>query len=461
MKKLKKIKLLSLLFFLGIMATSCVHDDDYGIPEINIEEPNVDVNTNIASVKAMYVSGNPVKIETGDGASIPMFLEAYVISSDESGNIYKQLFIQDSPENPTAGVSISTNANYLYTKFEPGRKIYFRVDGLYIGKYAGLPTIGTQEGDEVGRLGIADFEARIFRSLEIAQLVPEIIPMSEKNNPARLSTLVQFENVQFPTGLAGVEHFGNLNDTSGVNRSIEDCDGNTVIMRTSGFSDFKNLILPEGNGTVTAILSVFNSDIQLLLRNANDVQMDGPRCDDGDGDDPSPEAMLAFAGADFEIWQDFLNGLNNFGIKGYASQGSGTGMDGSASLKITTTPSTTENNDYVFTTKTIAGLPTNYSKISFYVKGTADKSVSLNVYKTGGSFYPFNLGNLNSNTVLSPAENNQYTGTINTGGEWVLVTLNLSTINDLNIANIGGDFLAVKIGKTANYDLDFDNFTIE
>ncbi len=294
MRKLTNIKFISFLFFVGIIATSCVKDDDFSVPEINVEDPDVNVNTTIASVKAMYRGFEPKIIETGDGSTNEMYLEAYVISSDESGNLYKQLFIQDSPENPTAGVSISTHATDIYTKMEPGRKIYFRVDGLYIGEYAGLPTIGTQEGDQVGRMSIEDFEARVFRSLEKSELVPTVIPISESSNPKYLSTLVQYENVQFPDGLAGVEHYGNIDNTFGVNRPIEDCNGNTVIMRTSGFSDFKNMSLPAGNGTLTAILSIFNNDIQLLIRDTDDVQMAGERCDDGGGDGPGDAIALPF-----------------------------------------------------------------------------------------------------------------------------------------------------------------------
>lgn len=293
MKKIKNFKILSFLFFLGMIATSCVQDDDYNVPEIIVDEPNVNVNTTITSVKAMYNGSNPAKIERGDGSTEEMYLEAYVISSDESGNIYKQLFIQDSPENPTAGISISTNATDLYTKFEPGRKIYLRVDGLYIGKYAGLPTIGTREGDEIGRIGVDDFQDRIFRSQVSTDLVPKVISISEGNNPALLGTLVKFEDVQFPNGIAGVEHYGNLDNTFGVNRSIQDCDGNTIIMRTSGFSDFKNITLPAGNGSVTAILSVFNSDVQLLLRSVDDVQMNGERCGGGEG--PGDALPLPFS----------------------------------------------------------------------------------------------------------------------------------------------------------------------
>ena len=281
MKHFKNIKLLSFLLLIGIMVTSCVKDDDYSVPEINTQEPNVDVNTDIATVKAMYNGFEPVEIEAGDGSERELWITGYVVSSDETGNFYKSLVIQDAPENPTAGVAISTNSTDLYTRFEPGRKVYFKVSGLFIGEYAGLPTIGVQEGDEVGRIDILDFEDRILRSLESVELVPTIIPIPESNNPARLNTLVKFENVQFPTGLAGVEHYGNLNNTFGVNRPVENCEGQTVILRTSGFADFKNLTLPEGNGTLTAVLSIFNTDVQLFINDVTDVDMTGERCSNG------------------------------------------------------------------------------------------------------------------------------------------------------------------------------------
>lgn len=95
------------------------------------------------------------------------------------------------------------------------------------------------------------------------------------------------------------------------------------------------------------------------------------------------------------------------------------------------------------------------------MKGSSDKSVSLNLYVDDTTYYKFNLGTISTSSVIQQAGNNQYTGTINTGGEWIQITLDLSGINDLNISNTSGNLFALKIGKNANYDLHFDNFTIE
>lgn len=279
MKTIKNIKLLSTLFFAGLVALSCVKDDDFDIPEINTEEPNVTVNTTIENVKSFYNGFEPVLISNGENE---MYMEAYVVSSDETGNFYKTLVIQDSPENPLHGISISTEATDMYTLFEPGRKVYVRVDGLYSGEYAGLPTLGVLDGEEVGRMSIVDFEERVLRSNEVAELVPNIKTLNSVS-AADLNTLIAFENVQVSDSDLG-EPYANLNNTFSVNRTIINCERTSqIIMRNSGFADFKNEIMPEGSGTLTAVMSVFGDDFQVFIRSTDDVNFDQDRCLEGGG----------------------------------------------------------------------------------------------------------------------------------------------------------------------------------
>lgn len=172
--------------------------------------------------------------------------------------------------------------------------------------------------------------------------------------------------------------------------------------------------------------------------------------------DPEPgQAMPLFPGADFEDWEAFTNSLSSQGLKNYATQADG-GRTGKAML-IKGTP---KGNDYVFTTKAIEGSPTSGKTIIFYIKGTANgKSLSLNVYISDGSYKVFNLGTVNgtSDANLEVAANNQYTGAIDTKGEWVKVTLNISGLE----LSTSDNFFALKVGKTGTYDLMIDDFTIE
>lgn len=174
--------------------------------------------------------------------------------------------------------------------------------------------------------------------------------------------------------------------------------------------------------------------------------------------EPEPEpgqAKPLFPGADFEDWTAFTSNLNSKGLKNYATQADG-GRTGKAML-IKTTPT---GNDYVFTTAPKAERPTSGKTITFYIKGTANgRSLSLNVYTSDGKYKAFNLGTVNgtSDVNLEVALNNQYTGDINTQGEWVKVTLNISGLELSTTDN----FFALKVGRGADFDLLLDDFTIE
>lgn len=283
---------------------SCVHDDDFSVPQIIEEEPNISINTDIAAIKEMYGGEDPVLIESEN----KLYLQAYVISNDEAGNIHKQLFIQDLPENPTAGVVISTHATNLYTKYRPGRKIYFRVDGLYIGDFGGLPSIGIREGESVGRISADEFDQRIYRSLEEVDMVPRIITIEEAQNESLLATLIKLEEVQFPEDLLG-EHFGNINNSQTVNRILENCEEETIVLRNSGYSDFKDELLPSGNGSIVGILNTFYGTPQLFIRDLDDVTMNSDRCEPSGGGDPLPAGVY-----ELPFYQNFDNQSAGTGV---------------------------------------------------------------------------------------------------------------------------------------------------
>lgn len=179
---------------------------------------------------------------------------------------------------------------------------------------------------------------------------------------------------------------------------------------------------------------------------------------------PQPtEGKLLFPGANFDDFDAFKASLNNFGLAAYATQADG-GKTGKA-LHIKGTPT---KNDYIFTTTKNASDLTAATKITFYIKGTAGKSLSINVYsddketnngKTYQAYKPFNLETVSgtADVTLNPQEKNGYIGTIDTQGEWVKVTLNIA---GLKLAT-QESFFALKVGKEVDYDLMIDDFTIE
>ncbi|WP_288947353.1 fimbrillin family protein [uncultured Porphyromonas sp.] len=179
---------------------------------------------------------------------------------------------------------------------------------------------------------------------------------------------------------------------------------------------------------------------------------------------PQPtEGKLLFPGANFDDFDAFKASLNKFGLAKYATQ-----VDGGKSGKALLIKGTPAKNAYIFTTTKNASDLTAATKITFYIKGTAGKSLSINVYsddketnngKTYQAYKPFNLETVSgtADVTLNPQEKNGYIGTIDTQGEWVKVTLNIA---GLKLAT-QESFFALKVGSKSDYDLMIDDFTIE
>ena len=154
-EKMKINKITNVLFFviITIFFMTCVEDNDFTIPESlgieenegvakildSINEGTLQLKT-IQQVKELYIIGNdPLEVTSN------IVVKGYVISSDKSGNFYKEFYMQDAPENPTAGIKIALNLSNSYNKFNVGREVYIRLKGLYIGEANsgnGIITIG-------------------------------------------------------------------------------------------------------------------------------------------------------------------------------------------------------------------------------------------------------------------------------------------------------------------------------
>jgi hypothetical protein len=469
---MKTLKLILAIAFVSVF-TGCANDDDYSTPDLSGECVDLAPNKEVADVLAL--STNVKQQYTADD-----IIEAYVTSSDEGGNFYKSISFVST--DGTKAFSMPVDAYNLYNLYEPGRKVYIHLKDLYfmtdfnstiIGQLYNNDTPDNPADDEVGRISGIQYENILTRSctkVNEDELVNHIT-IAQAMHDEYLNKLIEFDSVQFTDESRGAKYFDEALPSPGgaTNHQIVDKFGTKVILRVSQYATYAGNVTPSGNGKIRGVMTKFNSDYQFMTRTLNDIKLINPRITDdpvvdpGEGGGPSPDAVIAFPGGDFENYPAFLAGINSFGIKSYATQGTGAGMDGSASLHIAM--ASTPANDYVFTSFPNTGLPAAPTKMHFYIKGTASKTVSINIYKNDGVAYTvFNLDDVTVDKTISPGVSNQYIGTINTGGEWRLITLDLSTLtvnDDINLTHPSLNFFALKVGKEAPYDLQFDNFTIE
>ena len=289
--KINKISTLLLAVISSITVVSCVQDDDFSIPESLGNEENAaltallnDGSTNLISVaqlKGQFVYGTATQIVSD------IYVKGYVSSSDQTGNFYKEFYIQDAPLNPTAAFKVALNQVDSYNQFNFGREVYIKLKDLYIGEIRsrdGVITIGgltNPQGDEVEGLTANQVPLHIFRS-NITEVITPLISKFSSINDYNIGMYVMIENAQFPQNLDGKSYVSPLDDFD-TQRIMESCDGfgyANFILETSSFANFKNVILPSGGGTISGIVSkTYNgSDLVLALNSLDDVKMDGAKC---------------------------------------------------------------------------------------------------------------------------------------------------------------------------------------
>jgi len=145
MKKISTYIILLSALMAGLF-TSC---NKWEEPEFQVPVYNGPAaNHTIADIKAMHPS-----LGSGAQDSIcrwdePFIVKAVVVSSDEGGNCYKYMTIQDE----TGGIEISIDRTGLYNDYPVGQTIYLDCRGLIVGDYHNKPQIGWKYPTSVGRI---------------------------------------------------------------------------------------------------------------------------------------------------------------------------------------------------------------------------------------------------------------------------------------------------------------------
>ncbi|MEL6140808.1 MAG: DUF5689 domain-containing protein, partial [Bacteroidota bacterium] len=263
------IALLMIWTILGFSA--CVFEDFDEPPVRGLT--NLQPNTDIATVKALHTLGS-------DATPIPsgQIIEAVVGGNDISGNIFKELYVQDA----TGGLVIRIDVTGLNGLYPVGTRVIIRLDGLFIGDFNNKYQLTVADGERLPEALMR--ESILFKSFpsEVEEVEPTVITIADLEDPATfdrlLSTLVAFDDLQFIDSDSGAP-FADVPGDQDLNRTLRDCFGNEIVTRTSRFSDFAGNLTPTGNGRVVALLDVFGTTRQLKIRELADFNLTGDRCD--------------------------------------------------------------------------------------------------------------------------------------------------------------------------------------
>ena len=261
-------KLLNIIFLLILV--SCVQDEDFSVPPLECNDPNL---SQTISAEDLYKnSSSSAKLYENDDVII-----GYVVSSDEGGNIYKNISFVDGDGN---GFNMAVDKYDTYTFYEPGRKVYINLKNLYTQiDFGGLEIGELYNNTQIGRVPELLIEDYIKRSCEVIdeETLVHKISLADISDDY-LFSLIEVDNVQFKDDEVGENFYSSSNELGGAtNRYIVDDKGYEIIVRTSSFADFANNPLPEGSGKIRGILTRYNDDYQLFMRSESDISMSGDR----------------------------------------------------------------------------------------------------------------------------------------------------------------------------------------
>lgn len=231
-----------------------------------------------------------------------LYVRGRVITSDESGNIYKYLIIQDTESGDALKVSV--DAGSLSGAIPMGQEIIINCKNLVVGRYADMAQLGVETYNtsksriEPGRIPYTEFMTRVqFVGVpDESKILCEEMTIADINaridDETLYGRLVRIKNVHF-TGLgdngeklkdadkifAPSTYNGTYNVGYPQSRQIADSNGNVAYLSTSEYARFADYKLPSSNvwGDVVAIVGYYkdkaerDGELQLTIRSLDDL----------------------------------------------------------------------------------------------------------------------------------------------------------------------------------------------
>lgn len=193
-----------------------------------------------------------------------VFFAGVVIADQVSGNMYKELYVRDRYN--TGAIHLDFKSAPLYAFI--GDSIRLSLKGYDVNYNQ---STGMLEIDSV------DYEKHFTKYGSGATPQPIDLDLSGVNYSDYLNELVRIHDVGFIAADTNQMYADAINQQS-LNRTLQDCSGKQVVVRTSNYANFASQKTPKGFGTIVGIATAYGTTNQLALRKASEVNMTGSGC---------------------------------------------------------------------------------------------------------------------------------------------------------------------------------------
>ena len=249
-----------ILALLSVLFTSC--KKEYEIPPIN----NVPVGDVLTIEDILNMAPN---------STFPIASVYGVVTADEqSGNLYKVLFIQDRASGK--GIELRLNTS---SAARIGDSIRVCLDStIMFSYYHNLPQLSG-----IGDKGFSP-DGHLVIYPENEPIEPKVVTIADIMNGDYIASLVRLDSVEFVEKNAMFCETGETTNRHLIDASSPNSSDNFVV-RTSNYANFAYDYMPLDRGSLEAIVSVYNSTYQLLLISKSKMHFNewgGPAAPAGD-----------------------------------------------------------------------------------------------------------------------------------------------------------------------------------
>ena len=269
MKKIYSIAFIMSLIILCFSSCKKWENPEFKVPEYTGKK----ANKTIADIKARHTQLNMNVVDSICQYSGQQFIvKAVVVSSDEGGNCYKYITVQDQ----TGGIEIAIEQNSLFNEYPVGQIVYLNCDGLVVGDYRNKYQIGWIYENSIGRINYMLLGRYLSKDgLPSMDNINELSPcggICEINSDADLSEvkvncLCTIKKARFASACHGLQL---ATDDVTCDRPL---DNFSIVVRTSNYAKFRNIIIDATKEyDLTGILTIYKNDYQFTLRTADDIK---------------------------------------------------------------------------------------------------------------------------------------------------------------------------------------------
>lgn len=266
-KKLLQIIILAL----PLLFAACQYNK-FDEPKEKEQLPLPAATHTIAEVRTFYREGKGGNLIPGD-----VIIRGVVASEDTKGNFYRSIHIQDT----TGGIELKMGMVNMSLFYKQGQEVALCCQGLAVGKYGDVISIGYPSNDPAYETSFVPdlMVPRVLLAGRFVGITPIELTI-DRITPRYSSMLVTVKDVQFLESELSQTYANpeQKESVGAVNHTLIDKAGRQLLVRTSSYATFAGKKLPQGSGSVTALLTFFRDTPQLIIiDNDRDVQLNNPR----------------------------------------------------------------------------------------------------------------------------------------------------------------------------------------